>query len=166
MSLGKDITLAELRRDYDALFLGLGAQIPLSLNVERESDGEVLPALTFLREQGRDMGKKLRAKVIVIGGGGVAMDAARVAMRKGAKDVCIYCLEQKEEMPAKADEIKAALDEGVIIHNGWGVNRIVSQAGSLKGPELVRCLSVFDEQGYSIVGFLVFKKPSKNDSTN
>lgn len=145
--LGKDITLAGLRNDYDVVFLGLGAQVPLQLNIEGESAGAVIPALTLLAEQGSDTAKGVGSKVIVIGGGGVAVDAARTAVRKGAKEVHIYCLEKKEQMPATHDEIKVALDEGISIHNEWGVKRIISKEGMVKGLELKRCIAVFDEQG-------------------
>jgi len=82
----------------------------------------------------------------VIGGGNVAMDVALTALRLGAKDIQVACLESRKEMPAFEWEIQEALDEGIKIHVSWGPKRIISEGGALKGIELKKCTSVFDEQ--------------------
>ncbi len=95
------------------------------------------------------MGKEitLQGKTLVVGGGNVAIDVARTALRKGTEDVQIFCLESREEMPAWDKEIEEALDEGIAINTSWGPTRIISHEGCVTGVEFVRCVSVFDEEG-------------------
>ena len=144
-SLGDDITLQELRTEYDAVFLGLGAQKPLTLQVEGEDAKGVISGLGLLAEE--DGKGQVGKKVIVIGGGDVAIDAARVALRKGGKDVHLYCLEQAEEMPAGQLEIEEAKAEGVTIHPGLGVKKVEVKGASVTGVELKKCTAVFDAKG-------------------
>lgn len=87
-------------------------------------------------------------KTIVIGGGNVAIDVARTAIRSGAEDVIMFSLEKKEEMPALPDELEEAEMEGVRIENGWGPNRIITKNGNVVEIEFKRCISVFDENGH------------------
>jgi NADPH-dependent glutamate synthase beta subunit-like oxidoreductase len=77
----------------------------------------------------------------------VAIDAALTALRLGAKDVRIICLERREEMPAHEEAIKTAMEEGVDVTVSWGPKRIIGERGDVKGIEIVRCLSVFDKAG-------------------
>jgi NADPH-dependent glutamate synthase beta subunit-like oxidoreductase len=83
----------------------------------------------------------------VIGGGNVAIDVALTAVRLGAKEVTLACLECREEMPANQWEIEQAIEEGVVIMPSWGPHRILEENGTITGVELVRCTSVFDEGG-------------------
>ena len=145
--LGEDILLDDLRSSFDAVFIGTGAWKSLRTNVEGEKTEGVLPALTFLRNPIDEKNISTGSRVIVIGGGGVAVDAARTARRKGAGDVHIYCLEKKNEMPATKFELDAAAAEGIILHNRLGVKRILTEAGRITGVEFKRCTAVFDEQG-------------------
>jgi len=85
--------------------------------------------------------------VVVIGGGNVAIDAARTALRYKAESVEIICLEQFDEMPAYAHEIKEALDEGIKIKNGWGISDILEKSSDSKEISLKKCIRVFDEKG-------------------
>ena len=85
--------------------------------------------------------------VLVIGGGGVAIDVAISARRLGAKRVTIACLEDRETMPAAPEEIAQALEEGVGLLTSWGPRRVLTTRGKLSGIELVRCTSVFDRTG-------------------
>ncbi len=87
----------------------------------------------------------MKNKVIVIGGGNVAVDVARTALRLGAKDVEMVCLEQRDEMPAYKEEVEATLAEGIRIRNGWGPMGILGN-GSVTGVEFKRCTRVFDDQ--------------------
>jgi NADPH-dependent glutamate synthase beta subunit-like oxidoreductase len=89
----------------------------------------------------------MKDRVVVIGGGNVAIDAALTARRLGAKDVQIACLESGEEMPAFPDGIELALEEGVLIHNSWGPRRILGHDRGVAEIELARCKSVFDAAG-------------------
>jgi NADPH-dependent glutamate synthase beta subunit-like oxidoreductase len=89
----------------------------------------------------------MREKVAVIGGGNVAVDVALTALRLGAKKVALACLEKRDEMPANPWEIEQAQAEGVEMHYSWGPSHIVASNGKVAGLELVRCTSVFDENG-------------------
>lgn len=75
---------------------------------------------------------KLSGKTVVIGGGNVAMDVARTALRAGSDDVSMYCLESRDEMPAAKDEIEEALEENISINNGWGPKEIITENGRVK----------------------------------
>ena len=87
----------------------------------------------------------MKDRVLVIGGGNVAVDVARTALRLGARNVEMVCLEQRHEMPAYKEEIEATLAENIKIRDGWGPKRILGN-GSVTGIELKRCTRVFDEQ--------------------
>ena len=87
----------------------------------------------------------MKDRVLVIGGGNVAVDVARTALRLGARNVEMVCLEQRHEMPAYKEEIEATLAESIKIRNGWGPKRILGN-GSVTGIELKRCTRVFDDQ--------------------
>jgi hypothetical protein len=108
---------------------------------------DVLWGVDFLRQVGEEKQIGLKDKVIVIGGGNVAIDVALTARRLGAKAVTMACLESREEMPAHAWEIEGALAEGVRIMTSWGPHRILRENGKTVGVELVRCSSVFDDKG-------------------
>jgi NADPH-dependent 2,4-dienoyl-CoA reductase/sulfur reductase-like enzyme len=94
-------------------------------------------------------GERIRFKgsVIVIGGGSVAVDAAMTARRCGAKDVTLVCLEKPGEMPAHPWEVEGALAEGVKVMPCWGPRRILADQGRVRGVEINRCTSVFDDRG-------------------
>jgi formate dehydrogenase major subunit len=148
--LGTDIHLDELRRQHDAVFLALGAERSCALGVPGEDARGCLLALAFLRDHAEAPEKRdlFGQKVIVIGGGDVAVDAARVARRRGAASVRLYCLEEDDaQMPACAAEIAAARDEGIEICPQHGVKRILTKGGGVTGVELMRCTSVFDASG-------------------
>jgi NADH-quinone oxidoreductase subunit F len=91
-------------------------------------------------------------KVIVIGGGNVAIDVARSARRlrwdrEGQPEVHVFCLESREEMPATNEEVEAALEEGIFIHYSLGVKRVLSDKGKFAGIETIAVQSVFDQEG-------------------
>jgi NADPH-dependent glutamate synthase beta subunit-like oxidoreductase len=94
-------------------------------------------------------GKELRLKdrILVVGGGNVAVDVALTALRTGGKQVTMACLESREEMPASAWEIAQVMEEGVNLMPSWGPNRIIHENGNVKAIELVTCTCVFDEKG-------------------
>ncbi|MEW5986710.1 MAG: FAD-dependent oxidoreductase [Chloroflexota bacterium] len=171
-ALGRDITLADLRRDFDALFLAIGAYRSRRLNVEGEQLDGVLRAVDFLINvnlggYNLDLGKR----VLVIGGGNVAMDVARTAARLGhpaesggdlavALDVArtavrlgatkeVHCLvvEDRSEMLADPAEIAEAEEEGVIIHNHCAPTRIVGDGRRAAGVETLTVARAFDERG-------------------
>jgi len=136
------------KQGYSAIFLAIGAQNSLKLNVPGEDTAGVLQALPFLKDV--NTGKKVAVgkKVVVIGGGSVAMDAATTALRLGAADVQVVCLEcSHEEMPALEEEINQAIEEGINIDTSWGVKQILASGGKVAGVELKRCTACFDKKG-------------------
>ncbi len=148
MALGTDFTLESLKKDgFEAVFLGTGLHLSRKLNVEGEDLPGVLKGVDFLRDVALGHEVSVGDRVIVVGGGNVAVDVALTALRKGAKDVSLVCLEKREEMPAWEHEIQDALEEGVQIVNSLGPKRFVDQNGRLKGVEFKRCTAVFDDTG-------------------
>ena len=144
--VGKDITLEEIKNASDTVLLDTGAWKQPILGI----DGENLTqfGLNFLVEVKKFMSKQIGKEVLVCGGGNVAMDVALTAVRLGAQKVKLVCLEQREEMPASAEEIARAEEEGVEIFNGWGLKRVLSaDGGKITGLESMKCVSVFDENG-------------------
>ena len=147
VAFGEDITLDGLRREgYKALFLATGLHLSLALPIEEELPG-VLKGIEFLRDVAFGNRVGVGKKLIVIGGGNVAIDAALTAKRLGAQDISIVCLEKREEMPAWDYEIEEALEEGVTIINSLGPKRFLRKNGKLSGIEFKRCTAVFDEKG-------------------
>lgn len=146
VEVGKDLSLAELRsQGFKAFYLAIGAQAGRRLGLEGEDAEGVATGVDFLREVNLGEAAPLEGRVVVIGGGNVAIDVARAALRKGAAEVAMYCLEARDEMPALEEEIEEALEERVAVNNSWGPKRIVVEAGKLKGVEFKKCVSVFDE---------------------
>jgi NADPH-dependent glutamate synthase beta subunit-like oxidoreductase len=145
----EDSPLADLSRAYDAVVLAPGAPASSRLAVEGEGYFQVCPGLDVLSAVA-ERGERAKAyggqRVVVIGGGNVAMDCARTALRLGAVRVDVVCLEQPAEMPAYAPEIRLAAGEGVQFHHGWGV-RAFHGNGTLGGVDLKRCTRVFDGAG-------------------
>ena len=142
--VGKDITIDEIKEASDSVFLNTGAWKQPNLGI----DGENLTqfGLNFLVEVKAFIDRQIGKSVLVCGGGNVAMDVALTAVRLGAQDVTLICLEEREEMPAIPEEIHRAEEEGVKIFNGWGLNKVVTAAdGSVKGLQAIKCVSVFDE---------------------
>jgi len=146
--LGKDFTLDQLKEDgFGAIFLGVGAQLSRRISIEGSDLPDVLWGVDFLEKTALGEDIQLKNRVIVIGGGNVAVDVALSALRCGAEAVTMACLESREEMPAHEWEIEGAIKEGVQLMPSWGPHRILSENGQVKGVELIRCTSVFDVQG-------------------
>lgn len=146
VEVGKDVTINELRNQgYEAFFIAIGAQGSRKLGVEGEDAEGVISGVDFLREVNLGNEIDITGNVVVIGGGNVAIDVARTAVRAGAANVEMYCLESREEMPALEEEIEEALSEGIKIINCWGPKRILTENGKVVGVEFKKCISVFDE---------------------
>ena len=136
------------KQGYKAVFMAVGAQNSLKLGVPGEDASGVLQALPFLKDV--NSGKKVAVgkKVVVIGGGSVAMDVATTALRLGAADVQVVCLEScYDEMPAINEEIEQAAEEGIKVDCGWGPMQIVTSGGKARGIALKRCTAVCDKSG-------------------
>ncbi|MBI3587449.1 MAG: FAD-dependent oxidoreductase [Ignavibacteriales bacterium] len=171
-AIGRDFTIADLKRQgFQAMFIAIGAHRSRDLQIEGvELDG-VLRAVDFLLNVNLGYRVELGKKVIVIGGGNVAIDVARTAARQerievghvtevaealdvarsavrfGAKEVHMVCLEGWHEMPSNKDEINEALEERIQIHPRKGPKRILGKDGKVVGFETIDCVSVFDERG-------------------
>ena len=149
VTFGKDITYEDIKRDFDALYLAIGAHEDLKLGIDGEDLDGVISGVELLRRI--NLGEKvdLKGKVVtVIGGGNVAIDAARSSLRLGAREVHIFYRRTKREMPASPEEVEDALEEGVKIHFLTSPKRIIGEGGKVKGIEFVRMgLSEPDETG-------------------
>jgi NADPH-dependent glutamate synthase beta subunit-like oxidoreductase/NAD-dependent dihydropyrimidine dehydrogenase PreA subunit len=146
IEVGKDVALADLRtQGFQAFYLAIGAQAGRKLGIEGEEAEGVVTGVDFLRSVNLGEKVELKGKVIVIGGGNVAIDVARTAVRVGAASIDMFCLESRQEMPALDEEIEEAEAEDIRINNSWGPKRIVTEKGRVVGVEFKRCVSVFDE---------------------
>ncbi|MFH1242006.1 MAG: FAD-dependent oxidoreductase [Pseudomonadota bacterium] len=139
--------LTELRNKSSAVFLALGAQQEIPLEISGIELGGITSGVGFLRRVRQGIVMDIPPRVVVIGGGNVAIDAALTATKLGAKQVELVCLERREEMPAQEGESQDALEEGVVFYNGWGPRRILGEGGRAIGVEFVRCVSVRDADG-------------------
>ena len=147
-AIGRDVSLDDLQRDYDAVLLAVGAQRSQRLGVPGEDHEGVIPATTFLKDFNLNPDAKIEGVVAVVGGGSTAMDAARSALRAGASKVHILYRRSRVEMPAQAEEVRAALEEGIELHELVAPVQILSKEGRTSG---IRCqrmaLSEPDEKG-------------------
>ncbi|MGB4441399.1 MAG: FAD-dependent oxidoreductase [Coriobacteriia bacterium] len=147
--IGKDIQTEELMKEYDAIIVAVGLQTSRFPGVPGQDAPGVRGALDFLKDANYRNEAGVRGKdVLVVGGGNVAVDVARCALRVGADKVYMVSLEQDYEMPAHPWEIEEALDEGVIMMCGNGPNEVLlDENGQIRGMKVQQCLSVFDENG-------------------
>jgi len=145
VDIGKDVTLDDLKKDFDSVFIASGAWNPVSIGLDGEESTRF--GLEFLTNINLGVKEAPGKKVLVIGGGNAAVDVAISALRLGAEEAIIACLESREEMPALPWEVEQAVEEGVKLMTSWGPHRVLKSDGKVKGMELVRCTSVFDDQG-------------------
>lgn len=146
VEVGKDISIDELRKQgFKAFYLALGLNGGRYPGVANEKSNGCLTAIDFLHDIADGKLTKLSGKVVVVGGGNVAIDAARSAKRLGASDVSMYCLEQPEEMPASRLEVKEATEDGVRIVNGYGPLEVEAKDNKATSLKLKKCVSVYDK---------------------
>ena len=149
VEVGKDITIAQLREQgYKGFYVAIGCQGGRLPGIPGEDLEGTMTAIDFLHEANCG-DKKISGKVVVVGGGNVAIDAARVAKRSGASEVTMLSLETEDIMPASLEERMEAREDGVVINPGWGpmeVQRDKVQSTKVAGIKFKRCVSVFDEQ--------------------
>ncbi len=142
--VGTDLSVEEIREQFDTVYFGTGAWKQPVLGLEGENLTQF--GLNFLVEVNTYLKKAIGNEVLVCGGGNVAMDVALTAVRLGARSVKLVCLEQEQEMPASAEEIARAKEEGVSLSCGWGLKKVVTGPdGKIRGLEAKKCLSVYDE---------------------
>jgi NADPH-dependent glutamate synthase beta subunit-like oxidoreductase/ferredoxin len=160
--LGRDFTIASLRAEgYAAIFLGIGLPKGRKLNLPGSDAAGVIDGMDFLRAFNAGTPLPLGKRIIVIGGGNVAYDVARSAVRphdehvaydvarsalrlSADKEVHVVCLESREEMPADELEVEEGGEEGIHLHNQRGPREILHQDGQLTGLRTVKCTAVFD----------------------
>ncbi|MBI5100495.1 MAG: FAD-dependent oxidoreductase [Nitrospirae bacterium] len=144
--IGRDISMKELSEKHDAILIAVGLSLSRSLNIPGVEGPGVMLAIPFLEDVAFDRKPDLGKKVLVIGGGNVAMDVARSARRLGVKNVEMVCLEGPDEMPAWKWEVEEATEEDIKIHHRWGPKSVVREGAKVKGLEVVKVLSVFDSE--------------------
>ncbi|MBR1704674.1 MAG: FAD-dependent oxidoreductase, partial [Clostridia bacterium] len=125
-------------------YVAIGAQGGRKLGVVGEDSEGVVSGIDFLRDVAFERMPKLSGNVIVVGGGNVAVDVARTAVRYGADKVTMLCLESRDEMPAADDEVLEAEEEGITVECGWGPKEIVAENGKVTSVIFKKCTSVFD----------------------
>ena len=145
VDIGKDATLNNLKKEYDAVFIGTGAWNPISIGLDGEESAVF--GLEFLANVQKGIKKALGKKVLVIGGGNAAIDVAISSLRLGAEEATMACLEKREEMPALPWEIEQAEEENIKIMPSWGPHKVLKSNGKVVGMELIRCTSVYDKSG-------------------
>ncbi len=146
VEVGKDITIEKLRAEgYKAFFVAIGCQGGRLAGVPGEDADGVQTGVEFLRNINQDHSIKLKGDTVVIGGGNVAIDVARTAVRAGSDKVTMLCLESPEEMPAAKDEVEEAREEGIEVMNGWGPKEILTENGKVTGVVFKKCTAVFDQ---------------------
>jgi len=146
--LGVDFDIQDLQdQGFEAFFIAVGAQLSKKINIKGIDLKGVLWGVDFLVQVSENACPEIKNNVAVIGGGNVAIDVALTLLRLGAKKVTLACLESREEMPANPWEIEMALEEGVEMLYSWGPDKIVGENDQVSGVDLVRCTSVFDENG-------------------
>lgn len=145
--IGKDLTITKLKEmGYKAILIAVGLQLGRSLPIEGTDLEGVHIGMDFIKACNYGNPPKIGRKIVVIGGGNVAYDASRSAVRLGPdKEVHMSCLETRDMMPADPIEIMEGEEEGIILHDGYGPKRILGKDGRVTGLEVVKCLSVFDE---------------------
>ena len=143
--LGENLQISELTEANDKIFIATGAWKRPVLGFDGEEFTEF--GLQFLVDVNKWVNKKERNHVLVVGGGNVSMDVAITAKRLGAKSVTLCCLEQRHEMPASAEEVERAEEEGVVIKNGWGPVRVKYEGRKIQGMTLRACTALRDETG-------------------
>lgn len=147
VEVGRDVTIEELRKQgYKAFYVAIGCQGGRLAGIPGENAEGVMTAVDLLRTVCEDESYRISGRTVVIGGGNVAIDVARTSGRCGASDVSLYCLEEREMMPASEEEIAEAQDEGVCINCGWGPKEILTENGKVTGVAFKKCISVFDDQ--------------------
>ncbi len=148
VEVGKDVTLDQLRQQgYQAFYIAIGCQGGRKANIPGEDSPGVMSAVDFLHSVAGGEADPIQGRCIVVGGGNVAIDVARSALRCGAQQVQMVCLESRDAMPATPEEIREAEAEAVAIQCGWGPKEICLEAGRVTGVVFKRCLSVFDPEG-------------------
>ena len=148
VEVGKDVTIEDLREQgYKGFYAAIGCQRGRKPGISGENAEGAYTAVDFLRKVGGSESFPLEGDVVVVGGGNVAIDAARVSSRCTAAKISMFCLEAREKMPASNEEIEEALEEGIELNCGWGPKEVLEEDGHVSGVVFKKCTRVFDAQG-------------------
>ena len=148
VEVGKDVTIEDLREQgYKGFYAAIGCQRGRKPGISGENAEGAYTAVDFLRKAGGSESFPLEGDVVVVGGGNVAIDAARVSSRCTDAKISMFCLETREKMPASNEEIEEALEEGIELNCGWGPKEILEEDGHVRGIVFKKCTRVFDAQG-------------------
>ncbi|MCQ2523132.1 MAG: FAD-dependent oxidoreductase [Lachnospiraceae bacterium] len=147
IEVGKDVTIEELRKQgYEAFYIAIGCSAGRRPNVPGDTAEGTTTAIDYLHDANCG-DKEFTGRVVVVGGGNVAIDAARVSARSKAASVDMLCLESEKEMPASREEIEEAGEDGVKIQCGWGPKEVLTKDGKVTGIVFKKCLSVKNAEG-------------------
>lgn len=148
VEVGKDVTIEDLREQgYKGFYAAIGCQRGRKPGISGENAEGAYTAVDFLRKAGGSESFPLEGDVVVVGGGNVAIDAARVSSRCTDAKISMFCLETREKMPASNEEIEEALEEGIELNCGWGPKEVLEENGHVSGVVFKKCTRVFDAQG-------------------
>ena len=148
VEVGKDVTIAQLREEgYKGFYVAVGLQSGGRLPVPGGDAENVISGVDFMRDVNLRDKKSLSGRVVVIGGGNIAADVARTAVRCGAEKVSLYCLEGYDEMPMGEEDRSECERDGVAVYAGWGPREVSVEGGKAAGVSFVKCLKVRDENG-------------------
>ena len=148
VEVGKDVTIAQLRQEgYKGFYVAVGLQSGGRLPVPGGDAENVISGVDFMRDVNLRDKKSLSGRVVVIGGGNIAADVARTAVRCGAENVSLYCLEGYDEMPMGEEDRSECERDGVAVYAGWGPREVNVEGGKAAGVSFVKCLKVRDESG-------------------
>lgn len=148
VEIGKDVTIEDLREQgYKGFYAAIGCQRGRKPGISGENAEGAYAAVDFLREAGAKESFSLEGDVVVVGGGNVAIDAARISSRCTDAKISMFCLEAREKMPASNEETEEALEEGIELNCGWGPKEVLEENGHVSGVVFKKCTRVFDAQG-------------------
>lgn len=148
VEVGKDVTIEDLREQgYKGFYAAIGCQRGRKPGISGENAEGAYAAVDFLREAGAKESFALEGDVVLVGGGNVAIDAARISSRCTDAKISMFCLEAREKMPASNEEIEEALEEGIELNCGWGPKEVLEENGHVSGVVFKKCTRVFDAQG-------------------
>ena len=138
-----------LEEGYQAVFIAPGAQASMRTGIPGEDEDlkGLFYGLKFLTDVRTGKEIRLAGKVLIIGGGNVAIDAARTALRVGAADVQIFYRRTREEMPAWQKDVEEALEEGIVLNLHWAPKQILQKDDKINGMEFIRSRTVYDDDG-------------------
>ena len=148
VEVGKDVTIEDLREQgYKGFYAAIGCQRGRKPGISGENAEGAYAAVDFLREAGAKESFALEGDVVVVGGGNVAIDAARISSRCTDAKISMFCLEAREKMPASNEETEEALEEGIELNCGWGPKEVLEENGHVSGVVFKKCTRVLDAQG-------------------